>query len=194
MEDSKKVKVINRAGNGIVSYTIPDMGNLYRVFQDGEEKILTYEEIRKLSYIPGGEILLEEYLIIDDKEVLKELNFDPEPEYYYSEEDIINLMKNGSLDEFLDCLDFAPEGVKETIKILAVDLPLNDVAKRKAINEKLHFNVDNAIAIKEASEEEEKLTIKPTNKRRAAVVNTTEKEDQKKTGTSGRRVVIKTEK
>lgn len=177
MEDSKKVKVINRAGNGIVSYTIPDMGNLYRVFQDGEEKILTYEEIRKLSYIPGGEILLEEYLIIDDKEVLKELNFDPEPEYYYSEEDIINLMKNGSLDEFLDCLDFAPEGVKETIKILAVDLPLNDVAKRKAINEKLHFNVDNAIAIKEASEEEEKLTIKPTNKRRAAVVNTTEKED-----------------
>ena len=194
MEDSKKVKVINRAGNGIVSYTIPDMGNLYRVFQDGEEKILTYEEIRKLSYIPGGEILLEEYLIIDDKEVLKELNFDPEPEYYYSEEDIINLMKNGSLDEFLDCLDFAPEGVKETIKILAVDLPLNDVAKRKAINEKLHFNVDNAIAIKEASEEEEKLTIKPTNKRRAAVVNTTEKEDQKKTGTKGRRVVIKTEK
>ena len=194
MEDSRKVKVINRAGNGIVSYTIPDMGNLYRVFQDGEEKILTYEEIRKLSYIPGGEILLEEYLIIDDKEVLKELNFDPEPEYYYSEEDIINLMKNGSLDEFLDCLDFAPEGVKETIKILAVDLPLNDVAKRKAINEKLHFNVDNAIAIKEASEEEEKLTIKPTNKRRAAVVNTTEKEDQKKTGTKGRRVVIKTEK
>jgi len=39
-------------------------------------------------------------------------------------------MKTGSLDEFLDCLDFAPEGVTDLIKTLAVELPLNDVAKR----------------------------------------------------------------
>ncbi len=79
MEDNKKVRVINRAGNGIVSYSIPDMGNLQRTFQDGEEKILTYEEMRKLSYVPGGQVLLDEYLIIDDKEVLDELNMSPEP-------------------------------------------------------------------------------------------------------------------
>ena len=111
MEDSKKVKVINRKGNGVVSYTIPDMGNLQRVFQDGEEKIVTYEEVRKLSYIPGGQVLLNDYLVVEDKEVLKELNMFPEQEYYYTREDIINLMQTGSLDEFLDCLDFAPEGV-----------------------------------------------------------------------------------
>jgi len=39
-------------------------------------------------------------------------------------------MTTGSLDEFLDCLDFAPEGVKDLIKTLSVELPLNDVSKR----------------------------------------------------------------
>ena len=171
MDDSKKIKVINRQGNGVVSYKIPDMGNLYRVFQSGEEKILTFEEIRKLSYVPGGQKLLDQYLIIDDKEALKELNMSPEPEYYYSREDIINLMQNGSLDEFLDCLDFAPAGVKENIKILSVELPLNDVAKRKAILEKMNFNVDNAIRIKEESKEDNGFdgTVKPIKQRRTEI-------------------------
>jgi len=75
-----------------------------------------------------------------------------EPEYNYSKEEIIQLMKEGSLDEFLDCLDFAPEGVKELIKTLSVQLPLNDVAKREAILNKLHFNVDAAIRIKKEGE------------------------------------------
>ena len=186
MEDSKKVKVINRAGNGIVAYTSPDMGNLYRVFQDGEEKILTYEEMRKLSYVPGGQVLLDEYLIIEDDDVLNELNMHPEPEYYYTQEDIIHLMKEGSLEEFLDCLDFAPEGVKETIKTLAVDLPLNDVAKRKAIDEKLDFNVDKAIEIKEITEAEEapRPAVQPLGRRA---------EGQQKEATRQRRVIIKTD-
>ena len=64
MDDSVKVKVVNRAGNGLVSYTIPDMGNLHRDFQDGETKIITFEEIRKLSYLPGGMTILNDYLII----------------------------------------------------------------------------------------------------------------------------------
>ena len=67
MEDSKKVKIINRAGNGVVSYTIPDMGNLQRVFQDGEEKVITFVEVRKLSYVPGGMVLLNDYLVIEDR-------------------------------------------------------------------------------------------------------------------------------
>lgn len=194
MEDNKKVRVINRAGNGIVSYSIPDMGNLQRTFQDGEEKILTYEEMRKLSYIPGGQVLLDEYLIIDDKEVLDELNMSPEPEYYYTKDDVLRLMQEGSLDEFLDCLDFAPEGVKESIKTLAVDLPLNDVAKRKAINDKLNFNVDKAIEIKEISEAEEapRPAVQPLG-RRAATAKSGNAGAQQKEGAPKRRVVVKTD-
>ena len=192
MEDNRKVKVINRAGNGSVSYTIPDMGNLQRVFQDGEEKIITFEEVRKLSYIPGGMVLLNEYLVIKDKEVLEELNMSPEQEYYYTKEDIIRLMTEGSLDEFLDCLDFAPEGVLETIKTLSVELPLNDVAKRKAILNKMDFNVDKAVRNKQLIEQEDEFddSVKPVEKQRRAAVQSNPENGQDRSGkTSARRVV-----
>ena len=190
MEDSKKVKVVNRKGNGTVCYTIPDMGNLQRVYQDGEQKIITYEELRKLSYIPGGDVILNDYLFIKDEQVLRELNMAPEQEYFYTKEDIIRLMREGSLDEFLDCLDFAPEGVLESIKTLSVELPLNDVAKRKAILEKLNFNVDNAVRNKELIEQEEGFdgSVKPVNQRRAAP-SKGDKTQSKSSQTSARRVV-----
>ena len=192
MEDSKKVKIVNRAGNGVVSYTIPDMGNLQRVFQDGEEKIITFEEVRKLSYIPGGMVLLNDYLVIEDKEVLEELNMTPEQEYFYTKEDIEQLMKEGSLEEFLDCLDFAPEGILEAIKTLSVELPLNDVAKRKAILEKLNFNVDNAVKNKQLVEQEDNFdgSVKPVKERRAAARPKGDS-DQSKTGSTGARRVVK---
>ena len=193
MEDNRKVKVINRAGNGSVSYTIPDMGNLQRVFQDGEEKIITFEEIRKLSYVPGGMVLLNEYLVIKDKEVLEELNMAPEQEYYYTKEDIIRLMTEGSLDEFLDCLDFAPEGVLETIKTLSVELPLNDVAKRKAILNKMDFNVDNAVRNKQLIEQEDEFdgSVKPVDKQRRAAVQSNPGNGQDRSGKTNARRVIK---
>lgn len=192
MDDNKKVKVKNRSGNGTVGYSIPDMGNLTRSYSDGEEKIITYEEIRKLSYVPGGQEMLENYFIIEDREVLDELNFVPEPEYFYNKEDIIKLMQAGSLDEFLDCLDFAPEGVKESIKELAIELPLNDVAKRDAIQEKLNFNVSKAIEIKKASEEDiQEAVVKPVAQRRAATVSSGIQTGSNTANTSGRRVIIK---
>ena len=57
-------------------------------------------------------------------------------------------METGTLDQFLDCLDFAPVSVHELIKDMAVNLPLNDVKKRQAIKDKFGFDVDRAIEIK----------------------------------------------
>lgn len=107
-----------------------------------------------------------------------------EPEYNYTPEDIKKLLQEGTLDELLDCLDFAPEGVTDLVKVIAVELPLNDVAKREAILEKLHFNVTNAIEIKKETELPTEKTEAP--KRRAAV---------KKTEDEGKRVrrVVKSE-
>lgn len=152
MEKSTLVKVLNR-DNGAVVYEIPEMNGLKRVYQAGETKEVTFEELEKLSYIPGGMPLLKDSLVIlNNNEAIKILLGHVEPEYSYSREDIINLMKNGSLEEFLDCLDFAPQGVKDLIKTLSVELPLNDVAKREAILNKLGFNVDNAVRIKKESD------------------------------------------
>jgi len=164
MEKTTLIKVLNR-DNGSVIYSIPEMNGLRRVFQAGETKEITFEELEKLSYIPGGMELLEDSLVIlDNKEAISLILGHVEPEYLYSKDDIIKLMKTGSLDEFLDCLDFAPEGVKDLIKTLSVELPLNDVAKREAIFNKLSFNVDNAIKIKKESEDP--ITEEPAVRRR----------------------------
>ena len=134
--------------DGTVGYEVPDL-KIYRNFQPNEIKTITYEELEKLSYTPGGMVILEEYLEVQNREAItKILNKEPEPEYFYSKNDIVEIMKNGSLDQFLDCLDFAPEGIKDTIKDIAVELPLNDVKKREAIKEKLGFDVDRAIEVK----------------------------------------------
>ena len=156
MKKDTLIKVLNR-DNGAVVYSIPEMNGLTRIFHSGETKEVTFEELQKLSYIPGGmELLQDSLVILENKDAINELLGSVEPEYSYTREDIIKLMENGSLDEFLDCLDFAPEGVKDLIKTLSVELPLNDVAKREAILNKLGFNVDNAIRIKKETAEPDK--------------------------------------
>ena len=186
MNKSTTIKVLNR-DNGAIVYSIPEMNGLRREFQAGETKEVTFEELQKLAYIPGGsEILKENLMILNNPEAIKALVGHVEPEYNYSREDIIKLLKEGSMDEFLDCLDFAPEGVKELIKTLAIELPLNDVMKREAILSKLGFNVDAAIRIKKDAEVEDTSAEVPKATRR---VQKTESEP----ATPGRRVVKKTE-
>lgn len=141
------VKIVNKF-NGTVGYDVPDL-NIHRNFYPKESKDVSFEELQRLSYTPGGEVVLKEYLEITDKDVIKELfSQDFEPEYHYTREDVKQLMLTGTLDQFLDCLDFAPEVIKEIIKTMAVDLPLNDMAKRQAILDKMGFDVTKAIEIK----------------------------------------------
>lgn len=163
------IKVTNRS-NGSTGYAIPDLGNLQRVFQSGETKELTMEELRKLSYIPGGMFLLRNNLVLDNPEAVAELLNEVEPEYYYTEEDIKTLLTTGTLAQFEDCLDFAPEGTINLVKKLSVELELNDVSKRKALLEKTGFNVTSAI---EANQMDEEEVVTETKTRRAAAINKT---------------------
>lgn len=146
-EKDAMIKVVNKY-NGTVGYDVQDL-NVHRDFYPGESKDIRFEELERLSFTPGGAIILRDFLEIVNPEVAAYLlHEEPEPEYFYSKEDIEKLMKTGSLDQFLDCLDFAPESVKELIKDIAVEMPLNDVEKRQAILEKLNFDVSKAIEIK----------------------------------------------
>jgi hypothetical protein len=140
----KTIIVKNRSSN-MVGYSIPE-DNIRRMFTQGEEKRIPLSELEKLTYQPGGPFIITNYLQIKDAEAIEELGMTIEPEYNMSAEDVQKLMTEGSLDAFLDCLDFAPEGVIQIIKDLSVKLPLNDVAKRKAIKDKTNFDVDRAIA------------------------------------------------
>lgn len=147
MDKNTIIRICNR-DNAAVFYDIPEMNGLHRVFQPNEVKEVTLEELIKLSYEPGGMDLLRNNFILNNKEAIDMILGKVEPEYSYTSVDIKNLLLNGSLDELLDCLDFAPEGVIEIVKNMAVELPLNDVAKREAILNKTGFNVTHAIEIK----------------------------------------------
>lgn len=150
--------VKNRSA-GIVLYKIPEEG-ITRRFAPGEVKRISYEELLKLSYQPGGREMMANFLQIQSEGVPKSLGIKTEPEYYMSESDIVNLLKNGTTDQFLDCLDFAPEGVIELIKKFAVELPLDDYQKRQALKAKTGFDVDAAVAnsgLEPDAKEEEKI-------------------------------------
>lgn len=155
MNKNTKIKVRNRS-HANVGYTIPDMGNLHRTYEANEVKEVSFEELQKLSYRPGGSYILQHYLVIDNLEARNELLGEVELEYNYTEADVKNLLEHGSLDELLDCLDFAPLGVIDLVKTIAVKIELNDVKKRKAILDKLGFNIDTAIQFNKEAEEEEK--------------------------------------
>lgn len=143
MDMNKLFKVKNRSASEVV-YSIPEDG-IRRPFAPGEVKRISYEELQKLSYQPGGREIMTNFLQIESEEVTSELNIKREVEYDMSEEQIIELLRSGSLDAFLDALDFAPTGVIDLIKTFAVQLPLNDVEKCNALKEKTGFDVITAI-------------------------------------------------
>lgn len=154
------VKVKNRS-SGITCYVIPEFEekrNVTRSFAPHEIKTIDEAELLALTFAPGGIAILENYLQILEEKVVEELALDVEPEYNMSEQDVIELMKNGSLDAFLDCLDFAPDGIKDLIKTYSIQLPLNDSEKRKAVKEKLGFDIDKALINLRESESEETKT------------------------------------
>jgi hypothetical protein len=154
MDKSQKVGVKNRS-NSTAVYSVPDL-RVSRQFSPGETKQITVEELEALTYYPGGLTLIKDCLLIEDAGIAKQiLNQKIEPEYWLDEAGVKKLMIEGSLDEFLDCLDFAPEGVIELIKVIATKMPLNDVAKREAIKNKTGYDLDRALLNLRLVKEEE---------------------------------------
>lgn len=184
MEDkNRKILVKNRSAATVI-VEVPNR-NIRVVLQPGQViSNLTFGDVEEFSYIPGGDTILREYLQLSEADI-NNLNIGkPELEYNYSEKDIVDLMKSGSLDAFLDCLDFAPTGVIDLIKKFAVDLPLTDTEKLDALKEKTGFDAVAAIRHKKEEEEDNAAAgaAKPT--RRVTTEQTT-------TPTTGRRVIKK---
>jgi len=184
MVDKNKIIKLTNRDTGFVGYIIPDTG-LHRKFTPGETKEITFEELEKLSWAPGGKEMLRDYLIIEDAEAAQEILGEVEPEYFYTKETIDKLLREGTLEQLQDTLDFGPKGVIDLIKQEAVELKLDSAAKREEIKKATSFNVSNAIdlGVNEAPEGEE---VAATSKRRANPVAATET----KTTASGRKYKI----
>lgn len=151
---------VKNRSSSVVVYRIPET-NLRREFAVGETKRIPFGELEKLTFQQGGRELLENFLQIIEEEATTSLNVNREVEYNMSEQQIVELLQTGSLDAFLDALDFAPIGVIDLIKALSVKLPLTDMNKRKALKEKTGFDVDRALVHIEEEKAEEQAPAAP---------------------------------
>ena len=98
-----------------------------------------------------------------------------------SEEDVVKLIKEGSVDEFLDCLDFAPPGVIDLIKQLSVSIPLTDMNKRLALKNKIGFDID--AALRHIMEEHEDDVVASDTPKRRVQKETPVVEEKRRTTT-----------
>ena len=154
---STMYRVKNR-GASLVVYKIPEEG-IRREFKPGQTLSISSDELEKLTYQPGGTMILSQFLQILDLDGIKAANIRTEPEYHMSEADVAKLITSGSLDAFLDALDFAPIGVIDLIKKLSISIPMVDIQKRKALKEKTGFDVEAALKHNEEDKEDDQKTI-----------------------------------
>lgn len=190
--DKNVICEVKNRSSSILVYNIPDDG-IRREFMPGETKRISFGELEKLTFQSGGQSLINNYLLIKEAEAIKDLNVRPEQEYYLTEPQIIDLIKNGSLDAFLDCLDFAPSGVIELVKDLSIKIPLSDYEKRKALKEKIGFDVDAALRhLEEEKAEEEMLNGSSTTEKKERRVKTEEAPKAPQRRTAGNYKVVST--
>lgn len=154
---STMYRVKNRGASTVV-YKIADKG-IRREFKPGQVLPISSEELEELTFQPGGTMILSQFLQILDLEGIQATGIKPEPEYHMSEADVAKLITSGSLDAFLDALDFAPIGVIDLIKKLSISIPLVDIPKRKALKEKTGFDVEAALRHNEEDKEDDQKTI-----------------------------------
>lgn len=165
---NERVYNVKNRSAGTVVYRIPEQG-IRRVFQPGEVKRISHAELEALSFRAGGKEMISQYLQVRNIEALNELNINIESEYFMDKEQVEELIRSGSVDQWIDALNFAPAGVIELIKQFSVSMPLADYNKRQILKDKLGFDVDKAIANAAAAKEEEPVAPAPTGPVRRSV-------------------------
>ena len=158
-----EVKLRNRSSS-TVHYSIED-GHIKRSFMPREVKKVSSEEVEKLCFEEGGRVLLEQYLQLSDKELAEKLELNTNPEYWYDENDIKTILQGNNIELFEDAMDYAPEGMIDLIKDLAVSLPVTDNRKLEIIKKKTGFD---AYKAQEYSKEEIKPATNEVTGRRTA--------------------------
>lgn len=176
---SKEYEVISKY-NGYLSVKEYNT-NITRIFPRlGFKMLLSEESIRNIAYNPGGRFILENRLIINDSELIKKLELNLEPEDTYTPDDIKELLINGSKDQLDDALNFGNDGTKELIKDTAINLEINDLEKRKVIQDYTHIDINKAIDNKNEDLETNSIqstTTTTTKQRKAQPFKTIEEKE-----------------
>lgn len=170
-----------------------------RTIQAGGEILMTFGELKDFYQISKGSAwMVENALQIvgksedEVKEIMNVLTRKKvEPEYFYSEEEILTMLKENDLDGIADAMDFAPSGVVDLIADYAVELPITDTKMMKIISKRTDFDIQERIAISQkqkARDEDLDNNDGDSSKRTTRRKATTTEED----GTKRRRKTTKT--
>ena len=176
IKDNELISVRNR-NNGETGYRLDN--GIVRVFARNEIKKIPFQELVQLNYTQGGRVLLADDLVVENKEALKLLNLEVEPEYFYEDSDIRMLLFDGTYDEFADFLDFAPEGAIEIAKDIAVKEEIPDVKKRDMLSEKTGFNINSAIMVNHIMDDEGEKKEETKKERRVKSAETETKSERR---------------
>ena len=179
--DANTFCIVKNRSSSKVGYVVPEDG-VRREFAPGETKKISYGELEKLSFQPGGVALMTHFLQVrtfqpeeaKTSEIVSELGIHTEPEYYMDEAKIKEVMVSGSVDAFKDMMDFAPVGVIDLIKKYAVELPLESTPKIEYLKEKTGFDLVKALANIKAEQEEEGEKINTAKQGRRVAIATEE--------------------
>ncbi len=182
LKDTDLVVVRNR-NNGSTGYSLDK--NFHREFEYNETKKIPLSELKHLTFVPGGQYILDNYLVVESQEALDALNMTVEPEYFYTEEQVEDILFNGSIDAFADFLDFAPNGALELAKTIAIKEQIPDVRKRNMLSEKTGLNINNAIMVNEIMDADDEPEVTEEKQRRVPI------EEKKPETAPTRRVIIK---
>lgn len=166
IKDEDLIVVRNRNRGG-TSYPID--GNWIN-FEYNQVRKVPFSHLRTLTYTNGGRYLLDHCLVVENEEALKLLNMKVEPEYFYDDNKIKNILFNGSYDEFADFLDFAPDGALEIAKNIAVTEEIPDMKKREMLSERTGLNITSAINVNHAMEEDNNDAVAEAPKQRRVAI------------------------
>ena len=158
-----------------VAYHVPSLGDLRREIPPRGVIRVTAGELRQLNYELGGSILLRDFLNVGNSNLAQEFGVSADTiEYNWTMADIDKALTTDPIEVLMDAMDFAPEGIKETIAKRAVELEISDTNRRKVITEGSDYDIDTMIKNKESIEadEEPKEEKKTTTRRRTSSTGT----------------------
>ena len=96
----------------------------------------------------GGARLLQDYLAVENKDLAEEFGVSEDlffHEYSWTLDDVKEALLSGTMDKLADALDFAPQGIIDTIISQAVILNIPNMNKQKLISEATGHDISRMI-------------------------------------------------
>lgn len=170
--DDETMVIIRNLTDMPVAYHVPSLGDLRRELPPRASIRVKAGELRQLNYERGGSLLLHDYINVGNVELAREFGVsDDTVEYNWTIEDVDKALTTDDLDVLRDAMDFAPEGIKQTIADRAVELKIPDSNRRNIISSATGLDIDSMIKNKEIIDAD-KVEKKTAAKRRVSSTTT----------------------